>query len=90
MSGLFVALFLGGKGIGVTGNDTLNIILNVILFLILTLVVMFISITLVRAIAGRFKINQGLKFFWTVPAVLSLISFLAITLAMWLEGFKWG
>ena len=51
---------------------------------------MFISITLVRAIAGRFKINQGLKFFWTVPAVLSLISFLAITLAMWLEGFKWG
>lgn len=82
MSGLFVALFLGGKGIGVTGNATLNIILNIILFLILTLVVMFISITLVRAIAGRFKINQGLKFFWTVPAVLSLISFLAITLAM--------
>lgn len=80
MSGLFVALFLGGNGIGVTGNETVNIVLNILLFLVLTIVVMFISITFTRSVVGRFKINQGLKFFWTIPAILSLISFLIVTL----------
>lgn len=82
MSGLFVALFLGGNGIGITGNHGVNVILNILLFLFLTMVVMFISITLLRSVVGRFKINQGLKFFWTVPAALSLISFVLVTLGL--------
>ena len=74
MSSLFVALFLGGRGIALTDNETVNIVLNIILFIVLTFVVMFISITFVRSIVGRFKINQGLKFFWIVPTLLSLLS----------------
>ena len=82
MSALFVAIFLGGNGLAITGSPIVNTILNVMLFLILVFIVMFISITLVRTIAGRFKINQGLKFFWTVPALLALISFILVNLGL--------
>lgn len=82
MSGLFVALFFGGRGLAFTDISIVNTILNVILFIFLILVVMFISISLVRAICGRFKINQGLKFFWTIPAALSVFSYLLVVLGL--------
>lgn len=82
MTSLFVFLFLGGTGFAITSNLIINIVLNIVLFLVLVLLVMFISITLVRTIAGRFKINQGLKFFWTVPTLLALVSFLLVNLGL--------
>lgn len=80
MSGLFVALFLGGNGLAITESGIANCILNIVLYLVLVFVVMFITITLPRSVVGRLKINQALKFFWTIPTALSLISFILVTL----------
>lgn len=82
MSAIFVALFLGGRGLALTSNNTVNVVLNIILFLVLVFIVMFISVTLVRSIAGRFKINQGLKFYWTIPALCAFISFVLVNIGM--------
>lgn len=82
MSSLFVAIFIGGRGITVSNNSTVNLLLSIVLFILLTIIVMFISMTFIRSIVGRFKINQGLKFFWTIPTVLSLISFILITIGL--------
>lgn len=78
MSGLFVALFLGGRGLQIFEIDWINIVINIILFILLVFIVMFISVTLVRSICGRLKINQGLKFYWTVPSLLSVISLILV------------
>lgn len=78
MSSIFVTVFLGGEGITFFSFRIINLILNIIIYFILVAIVMFISVTLVRTIVGRFKINQGLKFFWTIPACLSLISLILV------------
>ena len=82
MSALFVSLFLGGSGVTIFKNGALNLILSIIVFVILTLIIMVISITFVRGIVGRVKINQCLKYFWTVPTVLSLISFILVSIGL--------
>lgn len=82
MSCIFVTVFLGGEGITFFSFKIINLVLNIIIYFILVAIVMFISVTLVRAIVGRFKINQGLKFFWTIPACLSLISMALVALGI--------
>lgn len=79
MSALFVALFMGGKGFGsITSIYALDLILNLILFILLCVLVTIISISFVRAITGRIKIEQTLKFFWTVPTALALFSMILV------------
>lgn len=82
ISALFVALFLGGFGFNFSSNGVINSVLSILLFIILTIIVMFISITFLRSIVGRFKINQGLKFFWTVPTALAVISFILVSIGI--------
>ncbi|GAA0068863.1 hydrogenase [Clostridium sardiniense] len=72
MSSLFVSLFLGG-------NISNYKVVNIIIFIILTCIVMFFSITVVRTVFGRLKINQALKFYWTIPTILSLISLILVS-----------
>lgn len=82
MCSLFVALFLGGVGLGRTDYAVLNILINILLFVVLIFIVMFISITLVRSVVGRLKINQGLKFYWIIPSALALFSFILVMLGI--------
>ncbi|MCM1992691.1 respiratory chain complex I subunit 1 family protein [Oceanirhabdus seepicola] len=67
MGGIFVTLFLGGAGFS-------NLPLNIILFMLLIILVIVISVSFLRAIVARIKIEQTIKFFWTIPTLLGLIS----------------
>ncbi|KAJ53371.1 NADH-quinone oxidoreductase subunit H [Clostridium tetanomorphum] len=67
MGNLFVSLFLGGINFG-------NIILNVLFNILLIILVIIISISFVRSIVGRIRIEQTLRFFWTIPTILAAIS----------------
>ncbi len=71
MSALFVSLFLGG-------SISSSKVINIFIFIIMICVVMFLSITVVRTVFGRLKINQALKFYWTIPTILSLISLILV------------
>ncbi|MFA9397802.1 MAG: respiratory chain complex I subunit 1 family protein [Clostridiaceae bacterium] len=73
MGSLFIALFFGGAGFN-------NIFLNIPLLLISVILVIMVSVSFVRSIVGRIKVEQTLKFFWTVPTVLSLISIILVYL----------
>lgn len=67
MSSLFIALFLGGRGFG-------NFYANILLLILLVILVIVISISFSKAVFARIKIEQTLKFFWTIPTGLSLLS----------------
>lgn len=67
MGALFVALFMGSLGTGYLS-------LNVLIFMALIILVMVISVSFLRAIVARIKIEQTIKFFWTIPTLLGLTS----------------
>jgi len=67
LTSLFVALFLGGIGVGIPAVDA------VIMFA-LCVVITVISISVVHAITARLRIEQIFKFYWTVVSGLALIS----------------
>ncbi len=67
MTSLFVALFFGGVGTGITAVD------GVIVFaLCVAATALFISF--VHAVTARLKIEQVFKYYWTVVSGLALIS----------------
>lgn len=77
MASLFIALFIGGKGFGaITGNNIVNLLLNIILLIILCIAVVAISISFIKGVIARIKVEQTLKFFWTIPTGLALLSLL--------------
>lgn len=78
MSALFVVLFLGGVGIS-TGNITVDLFLNTVTLLVLVSLISIIFLSIVRGIMGRYKTNQMFKFYWTVPTLLSLISYILVS-----------
>lgn len=67
MGSLFVSLFLGGKGFQ-------NIFADTILLIVLVILIIIVSISFMRALVARIKVEQTLKFFWTVPTCLALLS----------------
>ena len=67
MTSLFVALFLGGLGTGVTALDAL-------IHVALCAAVTVVTVSFVHAITARLRIEQIFKFYWTVVAGLALIS----------------
>jgi NADH-quinone oxidoreductase subunit H len=81
MASLFAALFLGGKGFGaVTGISAIDLILNTILLLFIVVIIISISISFIKAVVARIKVEQILKFFWTVPTGLALLSLILVYL----------
>ena len=64
---LFVALFLGGVGIGIPAVDALIVFA-------LCVVVTALCISLVHAVTARLKIEQLFKYYWTVVSGLALVS----------------
>lgn len=73
MGSLFVTLFFGGSGFS-------NIFLNVILMIVGVIITIVLSVSFVRSILGRLKVEQTLKFFWTVPTALSALSLILVYL----------
>lgn len=83
MASLFVALFLGGKGLGsITGNGTIDLLLNTLLLLVIVIVIISVSISFIKAIVARVKVEQTLKFFWTIPTGLALLSLVLVYLKL--------
>ena len=78
MTMLFVALFLGGVGIE-TGTVWIDMIANIIILIILVIVISTLFLSVVRGLMGRYKTHQIFKFYWTVPTILSLISYILVT-----------
>lgn len=79
MSILFIALFLGNiylngsKGIGI-------LIINSIIMIIVAIIIATICLSVVRSSMGRYKTHQMFKFYWTVPTILSVISYILVSL----------
>lgn len=83
MSSLFIALFLGGTAFGnFTSIAAFNLLLNALLLIILSALVVFISISLIKGLIARVKIEQTLKFYWTVPTGLALLSLILVYLKL--------
>jgi NADH-quinone oxidoreductase subunit H len=83
MTSLFAALFMGGKGFdGVTGNSNLDILLNVLLLIIVMILVTIVSVSFIKAIVARLKVEQLLKFFWTIPTGFALASLILVYLKL--------
>lgn len=78
MTSLFIVLFLGGSGVS-TGIVGVDLLLNTLIIIIVSIILMFISVTFGKVNMGRVKSNQLFKFFWTVPTILSLISFIFVS-----------
>ena len=71
MTALFTALFLGGITTGM-------IWLDVIIFLAICAAATLLCMTLAHAITARLKVEQLLKFFWTVVSGLALASLILV------------
>lgn len=75
ITSLFVTLFLSGSGTGIVAAD-------VLLQVFLCAVVVIVSISLLRAVTARIKVEQTLKFYWTYPTVLSILSLVLVWLGL--------
>lgn len=51
---------------------------NLVWFLVKCLLLMFFSLSLVRAATGRFRIDQAIRFYFKIPAVLALVSLVLV------------
>ncbi|WP_040211310.1 respiratory chain complex I subunit 1 family protein [Clostridium polynesiense] len=79
MTSLFIALFLGGKGFThMTSVPALNLLLNALLLMFLSIIIVFLSISLIKGVIARVKVEQALKFYWTVPTGLALLSLIMV------------
>lgn len=79
MTSLFVVLFLGGVGI-TTGNLAIDLLINTLILVVLVIVISVLFLSIVRGLMGRYKTNQMFKFYWTIPTVLSLLSYILVSL----------
>lgn len=81
MASLFIALFLGGIGI-TTGVAWIDLIVNILIFLLMVIIISVLCLSIVRGIMGRYKTHQMFKFYWTVPTILSLLSYVLVSLRL--------
>ena len=79
MSALFVVLFLGGIGVK-TNSLALDLLINTLILLVLVTIISLLFLSIVRGLMGRYKTNQMFKFYWTIPTVLSLLSYVLVSL----------
>ena len=76
MTALFCAMFLGGITVGLAG--TVGVVVDVLIFLVLCGVVSFICMTLPHAVCARLRVEQVVKFYWTVVAGLAALSLVMV------------
>jgi NADH-quinone oxidoreductase subunit H len=83
MASLFTALFMGGRGLGsITKNASVDLFINTILLLVIMILIIAISVSFIKAVVARVKVEQTLKFFWTIPTGLALLSLLLVYLKL--------
>jgi formate hydrogenlyase subunit 4 len=75
MSSLFVTLFLSGTGTGI-------IIVDILIQVLFCIVVVIISISLIKVIIAKIKVGQALRFYWTYPTALAIISLVLVWLGL--------
>lgn len=75
MASLFVTLFLSGAGTGF-------IVIDVIIQVLIALLVIILTVSLLRAVTARIKVEQLLKFYWTYPTALAIISLVLVWLGL--------
>lgn len=80
VTSLFVTIFLSGKGLFLSGTSALVIGVNALIQFMLTVVVVAISISFLRAISARLRVEQVFKFYWTYPTALAILSFILVWL----------
>ena len=68
MTSLFVALFLGGLGVG-------NIVFDALIMIALCIVIIIVDVALINAVTARLKTEQLFKYYWTIVSGLAAISF---------------
>lgn len=71
MTSLFVTLFLSGAGTGI-------LVIDGLIQFALSVVVVFFSITILKAVTARLRVEQTLKFYWTYPTALALLSLVLV------------
>lgn len=81
MTSLFVVLFLGGIGM-TTGNNLIDLAINTIINIVLVIIISILFLSVVRGLMGRYKTNQMFKFYWTVPTILSLLSYILVSFSL--------
>ncbi len=79
LTALFVALFLGNVGI-TTGVVLVDFFVNILIQIILVIVIATVFLSIVRGLMGRYKTHQMFKFYWTIPAILSFISYILVSI----------
>lgn len=67
MTSLFMALFLGGIGVGIPAVDAL-------IMFAFSVVITIVTVSLVHAVTARLKIEQVFKYYWTIVTALALVS----------------
>lgn len=79
MGSLFIALFASGIIPQVmTGIAALDVIIGIVLHIVFVIVVMFFTVTLLRTITARIRVEQAFKFYWTYPTLLSILSLIFV------------
>ena len=53
-------------------------LVNLFWFMAKCLILMFFSISLLRAVTGRLRIDQAMMFYFKIPAVLAFISLVLV------------
>lgn len=78
MSSLFVTLFLSGKGIFLAGTGFLTVAANTLIQFVLCIIVVAVSISFIKAISARFRVEHTFRFYWTYPTALAVLSLVLV------------
>ena len=79
MAMLFVALFLGNIFVEF-GSTSINLIINTVIMIALSTLITIVCLSIVRGSMGRYKAHQMFKFYWTIPTILSVISYFLVSM----------
>ena len=79
MAMLFVALFLGNMFMRFR-STTINLIINTVIIIALSVLINIVCLSIVRGSMGRYKTHQMFKFYWTIPTILSVISYFLVSI----------
>ena len=79
MDMLFVALFLGNMFVRFSSTP-INLIINTVIIIALSVLINIVCLSIVRGSMGRYKTHQMFKFYWTIPTILSVISYFLVSI----------
>lgn len=79
MASLFIALFASGIiPAYITGSILFDNVLSIAFHILFVILIVILTISLLRAVTARIRIEQAFKFYWTYPTILSIISLVLV------------